>query len=71
MMVDRYTKTILTVIALSLVVIAAENLHWSAKAQSRDVQKVAICDVAGVFCADTEPLPGDPAHQGLSVVNHQ
>jgi hypothetical protein len=49
--------------------LALENAHWSAKAQSSEVQKVAICDSAGVFCADTLPLPGDPNHQGLAVVN--
>lgn len=68
-MVDRFTKCVLTVIALSLVIIAFENAAWSAKAQSTGVQRVAVCDIAGNFCAAVEALDRDPNRQGLATIN--
>ena len=47
---DRYTKIVLTVIAVALTVLAAENGIKSANAQA-GVQKVAICDQTGGNCA--------------------
>jgi hypothetical protein len=67
-MVDRFTKAVLTVIAVSLLTIAIENAHWSAKAQSVEVQRVAICDRTGAFCADFDPI--SPSRVGLDVVNN-
>lgn len=58
---DRYTKGVLTVIALSLTAIAVQMAIPDAHAQrysgSNGIQLVAICDVryqgsGGVHCAD-------------------
>lgn len=62
MKTDRYTKTILTVIASALVWIAVQNSIGTAHA-AKDVSKVAICDFknpdrcATVF-PETEPQVG-------------
>jgi hypothetical protein len=44
-MIDRYTKAVLTVIAVCLCLITAQNINIvpSAEASGHDVQKVAIC----------------------------
>jgi hypothetical protein len=47
---DLYTKVILTVIALALVVIASEKIITDAHAQNRPT-KVVICDSYGSKCA--------------------
>jgi hypothetical protein len=47
---DLYTKVILTVIALALVVIAGEKIITEAHAQNRPT-KVVICDAYGSKCA--------------------
>ena len=44
MTTDRYTKFILTIIALNLATIALHNAIPSAFAQSREITKVAICN---------------------------
>lgn len=50
MKVDFYTKSILTIIALALSVIAMKEFPPSAEATSSDVQKVAICSENGKDC---------------------
>ena len=47
---DLYTKVILTVIALALVVIAGEKIITDAHAQNRPA-RVVICDSYGNKCA--------------------
>ena len=50
---DRYTRTVLTVIAVSLTTIAIENLgNSTARAAGDGVMKVQICDQRGFFCAN-------------------
>ena len=44
-MMDRYTKSILTVIAGALVVLVMQNTTFSATAQLAGPQKVQICDL--------------------------
>ena len=53
-MIDRYTKTVLTVIAVCLCLITAQNFNIvpSAEASGNDIQKVQICDFEGA-CAYT------------------
>jgi hypothetical protein len=48
-MVDRYTKAVLTVIATALVVLAVQGLVGPLGAQTREPQRVQICD--GSHCA--------------------
>ena len=50
MKTDLYTKSVLTVIAISLAGIALQHTIPSAFAQG-NVQKVVICDSVGVSCA--------------------
>jgi len=50
MKLDLYTKAILTLIALALVVIAGEKVITEAYAQNRPT-KVVICDSYGNKCA--------------------
>lgn len=54
-MVDRYTKAVLTVIAIALVVIAVQNMVHSSAAQlsNAGIQKVQICDPTD--CASVTP----------------
>ena len=46
-MIDRYTKAVLTVIAVCLCLITAQNFNFIPSAQASDhgIQKVAICDI--------------------------
>ena len=50
MATDRYTKTVLTVIAAALVALAAQHAVQPSNAATDTVQKVAICDVSGTTC---------------------
>ena len=45
-MIDKYTKAVLTVIAVCLCLITAQNFNFipSAKASVQELQKVVICD---------------------------
>ena len=54
MKIDLYTKGILTVIALSLVVIAFKDVDPISKAfaHSGGVHKIAICNETGEYCSD-------------------
>ena len=50
--IDLYTKIILSVIAISLLIIAVKNLGTNAYANSENgVQKVVICDYQGYECS--------------------
>ena len=54
-MIDRYTKAVLTVIAVCLCLITAKNFNIvpSAEASGHSIQKVAICDINfASTCAD-------------------
>ncbi len=53
-MIDRYTKSILTVVAGALVVLVMQNTTFSATAQLAGPQKVQICDLSN--CANLEPF---------------
>ena len=53
-MVDRYTRAVLTVIAVALSVIAVQNFAGRAAAQGADIQKVQICDEQ--HCAQVAPV---------------
>jgi hypothetical protein len=48
-MVDRYTKAVLTVIAAALMALAIQGFIRPLEAQTRDLQRVQICD--GEHCA--------------------
>jgi hypothetical protein len=43
---DRYTKTVLTIIAAALVAIVIQNTGGSLRAATNGLQKVQICDDA-------------------------
>ena len=53
MKIDLYTKGILTVIALSLVVIAFSKTPVIKEALAQSGTQVKICDAMGIFCAET------------------
>ena len=53
-MIDRYTKAVLTVIAVCLCLITAQNFNFIPSAQALDSMfpmKVQICDGLGDKCA--------------------
>jgi hypothetical protein len=54
---DRYTKTVLTVIAGALVAIVAQNTIKASHAQD-GVQRVAICDLRAIACANVVDVAG-------------
>jgi hypothetical protein len=67
-MVDRYTKTVLTIIAAALVGLLTQNAIRSSQAQS-SVQRVAICQLEGQGCASLgRPQGGGSTALGLRVV---
>jgi hypothetical protein len=48
---DRYTKVVLTMIALGLWALFLQNAVWPSMAQKNPpLQRVALCDVAGWNC---------------------
>jgi hypothetical protein len=56
MIIDRYTKVVLTVIAFALVVLAGEHAVRPVSAQS-GIQKVTICDERTNQCASVGKDP--------------
>jgi hypothetical protein len=50
--VDRYTKTMLTIIAAALCSLVAQNAIGQLQAQSGKPQPVVICDASGFGCAN-------------------
>jgi hypothetical protein len=62
-MVDRYTKTVLTVIAAALVVIAAQHAVDRSQAAT-DIQKVQICDDQGRCASMTSHVKFSPGPLG-------
>jgi hypothetical protein len=48
---DKYTKAVLTVIAVCLVVQTAKDIAFVEPAYASDVRKIALCDTNG-RCAD-------------------
>ncbi|MCK8786642.1 hypothetical protein M0638_19895 [Roseomonas sp. NAR14] len=50
MQTDRYTKSVLTVIAAALVALVVQNAVPKAEAQNRAVQPVALCSMSGDQC---------------------
>ena len=57
-MIDRYTKAVLTVIAVCLCLITAQNFNIVPSAEaSGNIQRVVICDLFG-DCATTFPSIG-------------
>ena len=56
-MTDRYTRIVLTIIAVCLVIIAAKGtIDISYATQGDDVQKVIICGDGGISCMDVAAL---------------
>ncbi len=53
-MPDRYTKTALTVIAVALLMLVAQRMIGSSRAQLTEPMKVQICDDSG-HCAELLP----------------
>ena len=65
MMMDRYTKSILTAIALTLMIIAAQNAIGPSVAQ-QGLQKVQLCDDLSHCIQLAATGSGD--HRGVPVV---
>jgi len=61
MTTDRYTKVVLTIIAVSLAAIALQHTIPSAFAQSSGITKVAICDLKFDNCAAVVGGQGTPS----------
>jgi hypothetical protein len=70
-MVDRYTKAVLTVIALALICLVAGNLVRPLNAQSSGIQRVVICNAENTNqCAALWPFRDNAGreHYGLQVL---
>jgi hypothetical protein len=70
--VDRYTKTVLTIIAAALCTLVVQNAVPISHAQQGTtaggaVQRVALCDVSGTRCAAVEAGLGRGAESGGSL----
>jgi hypothetical protein len=65
MMIDRYTKSVLTAIALALTIIAVQNAIGPSVAQ-QGPQKVQLCDDLSHCMQLAATRPGD--HLGVPVV---
>jgi hypothetical protein len=53
MLIDRYTKAVLTVIAGALIGIFAQNAINVSQAQQPPLQKVVICQTETLLCVRT------------------
>ena len=53
-MIDKYTKAVLTVIAVCLCLITVQmiNIIPAAQAANDKINKIAICDLSGKYCAE-------------------
>jgi hypothetical protein len=71
-MVDRYTKVVLTIIAIALTVIAAKSALSQSLAQAGSPIKVELCD-ARFRCAEIVDAssPRRVGEYGLRVVGEQ
>jgi hypothetical protein len=59
MLVDRYTKTVLSVIAAALVAIVAQNTIKVSQAQGNQIQKFALCSQNNPNnCVDVSDVQG-------------
>ena len=68
-MIDRYTKAVLTVIAVCLCLITAQNFNIVPSAEaSGQIQRVAVCDEDG-NCATTVAIAG--SHRALLVADYR
>ena len=68
-MTDRYTKAVLTVIAVCLCLITAQNFNIVPSAEaSGHIQKVVVCDEDG-NCATTVAKAG--SHRALLVADYR
>ena len=72
MVVDLYTKFILTVIALGLLLNAFNRGVSVASAEPRSIQRVAVCDPVSERCARVGKAsqPGSEVADVLLVVNY-
>ena len=72
MKTDLYTKSVLTIIAMSLVVIAIQNTAPVAYASNSKLQKVVICDPFQDRCArvGTASQPGSEDVDVLLTINY-
>lgn len=68
---DRYTKFILTIIAIALLVNAFRNSTYTSHAQTGDVQKVAICDTQNQCANLFKTGPDWAPSYSLPVLNAQ
>jgi hypothetical protein len=72
-MTDAYTKSVLTIIAGALVVIAVQNAIPEANAQRERPMQVTICDPRGTECAGLPIFRGSIGFAsptiGVTVVN--
>ncbi len=64
-MIDRYTKSVLTVIAAMLTLLAVQSITDRSNAQTSSVQKVQICDKR--TCATLRPVALTFAGQSIEV----
>ena len=66
---DRYTKSVLTVIAAALCALVAQNAVGPAQSQ-QGPQPVVICSADGINCADVvgRGVPGIPSDRGALTV---
>jgi hypothetical protein len=56
MKIDRYTKMILIVIALTLGMLGCQNaFKMKSATAAAGITRVAICDTTGQYCADVRP----------------
>ena len=67
-MSDRYTKTVLTIIAAALVAIVMQNIGGSLSAATSGIQKVQICDADN--CASLYQTRGAAWRLGVATDVH-
>ncbi len=63
MLLDAYTKCVLSVIALALSAIAIQGFLGRASATYPDIQRVQLCDQLG--CAELAPVVSFPPGGGM------
>ena len=61
---DRYTKTVLTVIAVCLVIQTARDVAFVEPAYANQIHKIAICREDGSLCAGIDSDNYEEKHSG-------
>jgi len=68
---DRYTKAVLTVIAVCLVIQTAKDVAFVEPAYANQVQKIAICREDGSHCLGIREMRLSQKYGGGALIHYE